>query len=47
MTGMEKQRMKIPRIPTGNVTVMETQNSSSVMKKKTKRILYNLALQVL
>ncbi len=44
---MEKQRMNIPGIPTGKVTVMETQNSSSVMKKKTKRILYNLTLQVL
>jgi hypothetical protein len=43
---MEKQRKKIPGIPTGKVTVMETRNSSSVMKKNTKRILYNLTLQV-
>jgi hypothetical protein len=33
--------------PTGKVFAMETPNSSLVMKKKTKRILYNLTLQVL
>jgi hypothetical protein len=36
MTGIEKQRMRIPGIPTGKVAVMETQNSSLVMEKKAR-----------